>query len=379
VRASDLILSELSPERFSRTHAVLQEGLAQGVSPGFVVGYWSQSSPGEAFLTAIGSRRMLPSIQPMKIDTIFDLASVSKIYATATLAALLVDRGWLNYDAEVREFFPDYRYEGIRIRHLLSHTAGFAAWAPFWEKMRVQFAPKPVELVSVPERQKMAREWVLGTAPEVPPGERVLYSDISFLILGFVLEGITRMPLDQAVRHFVWEPLGAENSYYVHVTNGVKDRDENVAATEDSDWRGGILQGQVHDDNCWAMGGFAGHAGVFGDARDLMHYARRLFSGFISAKTLDQMWRPVSEPFNSERTLGWDMPSKTGSMLGTAMSHKSVGHWGYTGTSLWLDPEEKFAVTLLSNRVHPSRENILIRTFRPRFHDALMEDLRFSR
>lgn len=376
MRASDLEVSELSRERFPRTHEVLEQGLVEGVAPGFVAGFWSEARQGEALITAVGSRRRLPSVQPMKTDTIFDLASVTKVYATSMLAAVLVDRGWLSYDASVAAFFPKYAFPEIQVSHLLSHTAGFAAWAPYWEKMRAHFSPSSVERIAIADRQRLAREWVLDAVPEAGVGVRALYSDISFLLLGFILEEVTQMPLDQAVKHFVWEPLGVEHSYYVHVTRDAEaGRDDQVAATEDSEWRGGILQGQVHDDNCWSMGGYAGHAGAFGDARDLLHFARKLFAGFISTPTLDRMWTRVSRPPGCERTLGWDTPSAADSMVGSKISRGAVGHWGYTGTGLWIDPHARFAVTLLSNRVHPTRENTLIKAFRPRFHDALMMDL----
>ena len=378
--ASDLEVAPLNAERFPRTHAVLQEGLKEGVAPGFVAGFWSEARRGEALITAVGSRRLHPSIQPMNVDTIFDLASVTKVYATATLAAVLLERGWLDFESSVSAFFPTYAHPEIQVKHLLSHTAGFAAWAPYWEQMRAKFAPTPVERASISDRQRAAREWVLATRPEVGVGVRALYSDISFLILGFVLEEVTKMPLDEAVRHFVWEPIGTERSYYVHVTqNASRQHDDRVAATENSEWRGGILQGQVHDDNCWSMGGYAGHAGAFGDARDLLHYSRRMLGGFLSVKTLDRIWRRAEQPPGCDRTYGWDTPSAIDSTLGTLMSRGAVGHWGYTGTSLWIDPYARFAVTLLSNRVHPSRENTLIKSFRPRFHDALMRDLSSGR
>jgi CubicO group peptidase (beta-lactamase class C family) len=385
VRASDLTTVEFSSELFPKSHAILCEGVKEGVAPGFVAGFWTHAQPDRAFMGAVGSRRLIPSEQPLTIDTLFDISSVSKIYATATLAAILIDRGWLGFDAQVGQYFPGYPYPDIRVHHLLSHTAGFAACAPFWEKLRDHFAPTPLEEIPVVERQCLVREWVIHFAPEVKVGVRALYSDISFILLGYILEEITRMPLDQAVKHFVWEPLGAERSSYRHVTRDSEhhlerqtehQKGENIAATENSQWRGGVLQGQVHDDNCWAMGGYAGHAGVFCDARDLLHFARRMLAGFISAPTIARLWSPISEPAYSERTLGWDMPSKTGSRLGDLMSRKSVGHWGYTGTSLWIDPDARFAVTLLSNRVHPTRENDRHLRLRPKFHDALILDLK---
>lgn len=374
--ASQLQIRELGLKRFPRTLRQLQEAIEQGVAPGFVVGYWDGRHPDEVLLGAWGSRRLEPSMQPMEIGTIFDFASVTKVFATAALAGVLVERGWLGFDTPVQSIFPEFEFSEIQVGHLLSHTAGYAAWAPIWEMLRTEFAPVEIESVSVTERQKKARNWVLQVRPEVTPGSRTLYSDISFILLGFVLEQVTQMPLDQAVKKFVWDPMGIEHSYFKRVTQSVTQfQDPKVAATENCPWRGGVLQGQVHDDNCWAMGGFAGHAGAFGDARNLLQFAKKLCSGFLSSRVLKPMWTRVSEPEGCERTLGWDTPSKNDSMLGSEFSRRAVGHWGFTGTSLWIDPEQRFAVTLLSNRVHPNRDNTQMKAFRPRFHDAFIQDL----
>ena len=136
-----------------------------------------------------------------------------------------------------------------------------------------------------------------------------------------------------------------------------------------------MLQGQVHDDNCWAMGGYAGHAGVFGCAEDVLRFAARLLGGFFPKEILGALWTRVALPVGCERTLGWDTPSGLLSSAGKKASARMVGHLGFTGTSLWIDPVEGWAVTLLSNRVHPSRDNQKIRSFRPVFHDTLAEEL----
>jgi CubicO group peptidase (beta-lactamase class C family) len=312
----------------------------------------------------------------MSIHTVFDLASVSKVYATATLAAVLIERGWLSWNTSVAAIFPDYPHPEIEIRHLLSHTAGFIAWEPYWEKLRQIFAPDELTEISVSRRQAEMRKLIFSVQPQAKPGEQMVYSDVSFLLLGFILEEITRMPLDRAVSHWVWRPMGLQQSYYSRVTQPAQAAiQEGVAATELCPWRGGVLQGQVHDDNCWAMGGYGGHAGAFGTAQDVLHFARGLMKGFLSQSTLNAMWTRVAEPPQCSRTLGWDTPSGEVSSAGTRFSTHSVGHLGFTGTSLWMDLEADLAVVLLSNRVHPSRENMKIRAFRPKFHDAIREDL----
>jgi CubicO group peptidase (beta-lactamase class C family) len=374
-KASSLRLAEFSRHNFPLTFSALERAVTDRVAPGFVAGLWTRAEPDLYRAAAVGVRRWQPSEESIAIDTIFDLSSVSKIFGTSTLIALLIEQGRLKWTTSLQEIFPLYPYREIQLRHLLSHTAGFIAWQPLWERLRERFPGKKLEDVSVEDRQRAMREIVLKIAPEVPVETRVLYSDISFLLLGFVIEEVTGLPLDRAVMELLWRPMGIERSYYSRVTaSPTQQIDEKVAATEISGWRGGLLQGQVHDDNTWAMGGYAGHSGAFGDARDLLFFARQLMSGYLPLRIRDEMWTRVDWPAGCERTQGWDTPSVNKSLLGELMSRRSVGHWGFTGTSLWIDRDREIAVTLLSNRVHPTRDNNLMKEFRPVFHDALVSD-----
>lgn len=367
---------EIDAARFPKTYAALGAGVREGVAPGFVLGFWLESEPDAYWAVATGARRLQPTTQPMTTQTVFDLASLTKVMATAVLAARFVERGWLTWDTSVAAIFPGYPHEKIQVRHLLSHTAGFIAWEPFWERLREKFAPTKLHEVPIPERQAEMREMILSVGPECPPGTRVLYSDVSSMLLGFMLEEVARQPFDEAVRQHVWDAAGLDALSFFPVDQSASQAvRENVAATEYSEWRGGLLQGQVHDDNCWAMGGVAGHAGVFGRVEDVLRFARALRQGFLGHEILETMWARAAEPAGCERTLGWDTPSRDGSSVGRHFFPGTVGHLGFTGTSLWIDRSAKLAVTLLSNRVHPSRENALIRVFRPRLHDAVREDL----
>ena len=381
---SGLLLKELDAARFPKTQAVIRDAIRDGVTPGLVAGFWDARIPDEITVTAAGSRRKVPSEQPMEAGTVFDLASLTKIMATSTLAAVLVDRGWIRWDTRLSAILPGYPVRGLRseieLRHLLSHTAGFIAWRPFWEELRARFgdaarAPTRLHEVPVADRQRAMRELVFSVEPEVAPGTRCLYSDVSFLLLGHALEEVTRMPLDRAVAEFVLKPFGMDGAFYRRVNaDPSSGRLDAVAATEDCPWRGGVIQGQVHDDNTWAMGGYAGHAGLFGSIRDVLQFARVL-PRMISPRTLREAWTRVDRPPGCPRTLGWDTPSGPDSSAGRYFGPGTVGHLGFTGTSLWLDPSAGLAVGLLTNRVHPSRENIAIRQLRPRLHDALREDL----
>lgn len=378
LKSDQLQSKSISPDLFPLTWAALEAGLKDEVSPGFVVGIWQKKKPNEILLAAHGDRRRFPASLPslpMTPETVFDLASVTKVFGTAVLAAVLVDRGWLDWDTPVSAFFPEYPHHEILVRHLLSHTGGLIAWKPLWEDLKHAFSPRALEAVSVIQRQELMRKLVFSISPETEPEKQTVYSDLSFLILGFILEELTHLPLDQAVQKWVWQPMGITGAYYHRVElPSQKDLHLEVAATEDSVWRGGILQGQVHDDNCWAMGGYAGHAGAFAKARDVLHFARALFHGFLTPATLKAMWTRVPQPPGCDRTLGWDTPSGDAPAASFQFSSDSVGHLGFTGTSLWIDPQAELAATVLTNRVHPSRENIKIRAWRFQIHEALRLD-----
>jgi CubicO group peptidase (beta-lactamase class C family) len=379
-----LQLKELAPLEFPRTHAALREGIAAGLSPGFVAGLWQLKDRRHAHVAAVGNRRAIPSAEPMLPDTTFDLASVSKVFGTAALAATLVERKWIQWNAPLKCFLPEFPTDDVLLSHLLSHTAGLSWWEPYWQKLRERFGD-PLWRAPIADRQREMRRLMCAAPREARPGERAVYSDPSFMLLGFALEEATSMPLDSAIRDLVWSQMGIEmgegkGAFYRRIDNSPENaRLDFVAATEKDSWRGGLLQGQVHDDNCWAMGGYAGHAGAFGRAQDVLQFAARLVMGHFSRETLGAMWTRVPQPSGCERTLGWDTPSGAEPSAGRFFSPRSVGHLGYTGTSIWIDPEASLAVTLLGTRVHPDRNEERIqafRKFRPRFHDALREDLR---
>ena len=374
----DLKLVELSREQFPLTWRVLQEGLSEQVAPGMVAGLWQASDPSRIQVAAIGERRILPSPQPMLPETIFDLASVTKIFATASLAAVLVERGWIRWDQPLKSLLPDYSQKEIRLDHLLSHTSGLPDWAPLWEKMRQHFGTDDLYGISISDRQTQMRKLASEVKPVARPSERTNYSDIGFMLLGFALEEATKMPLDQAVATLVWEPMGLQGAFFRRIQKKAgDDLMESAAATEQCPWRKAILQGQVHDDNCWSMGGYAAHAGAFAGVRDVLHFAASLMRvRFLTRDTLRTMWTRVLRPAGCERTLGWDTPSNEGSSAGRFFPPLgTVGHLGFTGTSLWMDLEARIAVTLLSNRVHPTRENAKFKPYRARFHEALRKDL----
>jgi serine-type D-Ala-D-Ala carboxypeptidase len=358
----------MTAEEFPKTLEVLHSGLTEAVAPGFVAGVWEEKNPMQIKLAALGNRRIYPSLQPMLTQTIFDIASLTKVFATTSLVTVLVERKWIKWDTPLQALLPDYPVRDLTLSHLLTHTAGLPAWKPLWEVLKKKFSPYPLDKINPEVRKQEMRNLLMKISPEDSIGKQRVYSDITFLLLGYALEEATQMTFQHAVQHLVWNPMGIKTAFFSLVNCGVeKGRRENVAATEDCHWRGGVLQGQVHDDNAWAMGGMGGHAGVFTNASELLKLSAQWLGHFFTNQTQLEAWNQ-----------GWDTPSLHDSSSGKYFSSNSIGHLGFTGTSLWIDPVARLAVVLLSNRVHPSRENIKIRKFRPRFHDALREDLRMQ-
>ncbi len=357
---------------FPRARAAVSAGIRDGVAPAMCFGVWSARRRDNFWVFGDGVTRQGEGAQAVDPQlTFFDFASVTKVIATATLAGVLIDRGWLRMDQSLASVFDRPEYVPIQLKHLLSHTAGLIWWEPYWQRMRERFSGRDLWSVPVAVRQRAMREMILSVVPQVAPGTRVEYSDVSAMLVGFMIEEILQMPFDRAVQRHVFDPLGLPTAHYRRtIANGVGHL--NFAATEDCSWRKMVLQGQVHDDNCWSMGGYSAHAGVFGTVADLLVWIRGVCGGFLSPATRKMLWTRVTEPRDATRTYGFDLGI---SSVGKYFSPRTVGHTGFTGTSVWYDEEAELAVVLLTNRVHPSRENIRIRAFRPMFHDAIREDL----
>jgi CubicO group peptidase (beta-lactamase class C family) len=207
-----------------------------------------------------------------------------------------------------------------------------------------------------------------------PPGSQSVYSDLGVILLGEILERAAGRPLEDFVRERVFEPLGMHDTLFRPPASLAA----RIAPTEFDPWRGRMVRGEVHDENAFALGGAAPHAGLFGTAGDLSRFAQMLLSGgvlddrrIVSRETVELFTRRAGIP-GSDRALGWDTRSAEGSSAGTFFSSRSFGHTGFTGTSIWIDPERNLFVILLTNRVYPTRENNLIRQARPAVADAVV-------
>ncbi len=331
-----------------------------------------------------GKHSVLNGARPVSQRSIFDLASLTKIIATTSLVMVLVESGRLDLDAPLREILPEECKENsalspITFRHLLSHTSGLPAWRPFFEDLKTSPALG---------RKALLYKNLLNIKPDANPGEILVYSDLGFLIIGYVLEKWAfPKPLNEWVMEKVWAGLypGAQPNglHYRRVPSDYRaaigaDADDSVVATEVCPWRG-WLQGQVHDDNTWSIGGIAPHAGVFGTLNDVVGWMEALLQGkIVSHQTLNLFFKEVvftggpNQGLGVRRTLGFDMPAADGlGSTGTVFSKNSVGHLGFTGTSLWIDLDTGHYACLLTNRVHPSRSDLRIKYLRRNFHALL--------
>ncbi len=297
-------------------------------------------------------------------STIFDLASVTKVVATTAMAMILYERGVLDLEAPVAAIVPEFgagdaRRCAITLRMLLAHDSGL----PAYEKLFLR---------------AQGREELLAAAYAVEltadPGTRAEYSDVGFIILGVALERLADEALDRFCQREVFGPLAMSNTTF----NPAESLRERVTPTaNDQLFRHRIVQGEVQDENASVLGGVAGHAGAFSTCEDVARFAFAMLNGgqpILRADTVGLFTHRQDTPNGTSRALGWDTPSLP-SQSGRHFSARSFGHLGYTGTSLWIDPDRQVAVVLLTNRTWPDCTNQAIKQVRPAFHDAVIEAL----
>ncbi|MES1244843.1 MAG: serine hydrolase domain-containing protein [Acidobacteriota bacterium] len=345
--------------RFAEVDRLLETYRERGAFPGGVLAVGDRN--GLIHLHPFGRLSYAPDARPVEAGTLYDLASLTKAVATTTMAMILMDERRLDLDRPVHDFLPAFQGPGkeeVTVRHLLTHSSGLEATAPLFREIRGKAAY--VERIA-------AMDLVY------PPGSKSVYSDLGVILLGDVLERAAHRPLDVFVRERVFLPLGMKHTGF----RPPRPLWSRIAPTEHDPWRGRMIQGEVHDENAFAMGGVAPHAGLFSTAGDLARFARMLLDGgrpIVSSQTLELFTKKAGIP-DSDRALGWDTKSAEGSSAGTLFSPDSFGHTGFTGTSIWIDPERSLFVILLTNRVYPTRENNLIREVRPAVADAVVRAL----
>ena len=358
-----------------RILALLNGAVTDGVFPGAVL--LVSRAGHRLFFQAVGSAALLPAPRPMTVHTIFDLASLTKPLATALAVLIVASRSNLSLDSPLADLLARRSIPrdkaALTLRQLLSHSAGFPAWKPYY-----------LELEKLPpaDRKRRLHEFLLEEPLEYAPGEGSLYSDLGFLVIQWIFEERTATDLHRFTQENLYEPLGCPTLSYRPLQQTAAQNPRDFAATEQCPWRGRVLNGEVHDENAYVMGGVAGQAGLFGTAADV----GRLLDAIIRTRAgigAGLPWAPERlEEFlhrvypEPARTwaLGVDTPAAVGSSAGCRFSPETVGHLGFTGTSFWLDLRRQLAVILLTNRVHPTRANDKIKAFRPVLHDAAMEE-----
>jgi CubicO group peptidase (beta-lactamase class C family) len=371
---------------FDSVDSAFQQAVAEGVFPGAVVLVSLEEQV--VYERAFGHRSLEPRQTPMELGTIFDLASLTKPLATTVAIMLLIKEKKLRLDDLVTRVIPMYGVFGKNLttfRHLLHHASGLPAWKAYFEEIRNGEKTGRINFVASRAAKNYVYEQIHREKPINAPGTQCLYSDLGFIILGEAVEILSGNTLDRFCQEKIFKPLGLRATGFVDLTrlrtHRLQPVEEMIAPTENCPWRKKILCGEVHDDNAYAMGGVAGHAGLFSSARDVHSLLVRLSrclngkDSFLPADLMRDFFKREPVPNNATFALGWDTPSSEHSASGHLFSANSVGHLGYTGCSVWCDLKRNCHIVLLTNRVHPSRKNEKIKDFRPAIHDQIMKVL----
>lgn len=371
---------------FHSVDNAFQDAVTQGVFPGAVV---LLSKDGEVvYEKAYGYRSLMPHKTPMELETIFDLASLTKPLATTVAIMILINENKLRLDDKFTRIIPMFGVFGKNLatfRQLLSHSSGLPAWKPFFEDIIKSEKAGRINFVASRAAKNYVLEQIHREKPLAAPGAQCLYSDLGFMALAETVEVISGNTLDRFCQERLFKPFGLRATGFVDLTQlrtrRLQPVEEMIAPTENCPWRKKILCGEVHDDNAYAMGGVTGHAGLFSSARDIHAFLLRMNRCLVGEddylpQALVQEFLTRDESVSGATfALGWDTPSPAGSSSGSLFSARSVGHLGFTGCSIWWDLEKNCHVILLTNRVHPSRKNDKIKDFRPHIHDLIMKAL----
>ncbi len=346
----------------------LESQVAAGAFPGAVLYVGHRGTI--AYHTAVGHYGV-DDARPVNDSTIYDLASLTKVVGLTTAVMLLVADGSLDLDRPVVDYVPEFaqhRKGTVTVRQLLLHTSGLPPWRPLYQET---------------ESAAEALDSVMATALDTVPGARYAYSDLGAITLGKVVEAASDTDLDTFLAARLFGPLGMTRTRF----NPPASWTDEIAPTEMDPWRGRIVRGEVHDENAARLGGISGHAGVFSNGPDLIRFGLWLLDAYhgrlqpnaavyLPEEVVRTFTARQNDPEGSTRALGWDTPSDQGrSSAGRSMSRQSYGHTGFTGTSVWTDPEREIVVVLLTNRVHPTRDNLAISRVRGEVADLVVAAL----
>ncbi|MCD5414301.1 MAG: serine hydrolase [Clostridiales bacterium] len=350
-------------ERKEQISRFLKNELETGAIPGVALALATDKEI--LFRESFGYAQLEPFENKMTRETIFDLASLTKVIATTTAIMQLIETGRIN----LWDYLGKYYYnlsndkKEITVFHLLTHTSGLQAIVRLWEQ-------------GYTYEEKI--KYILDKPLQVGVGEKVIYSDLNFILLGDLICRVTGQRLDEYVVQHIFEPIGMAMTTFNPLRNLLFTSAKDYAATELCAWRGRVVAGEVHDENAYAFGGVSGHAGLFSTIDDLCIFLQMLLNDgvyndvkVLSHRAVKLMRRDWTSNLGAHRGLGWDLAKNSHSSGGVLFTSSAFGHTGFTGTSLWVDPELKLGVALLTNRVHPTRENARIISLRPRLHNLI--------
>jgi beta-N-acetylhexosaminidase len=371
-----MILRAAQPEEvgfraggLAEADAVIERAVADKAFPGGVLAVGKDGAL--VHVRPFGRLSYEAGAPAVKADTIYDLASLTKVIVTTTAAAILVDEGRLDVMRPVSAFVPTFRggtKDRVTVENLLTHSSGLDWWMPLYAGGQ--------------DREAMLKR-IVASELKYEPGTKSVYSDLGELLLGEVVQRVAGEPLDSFGRRRILDPLGMKDTLF----RPPRELLQRIAPTErfpdeprDNPRHGKLVHGEVHDENAYALGGVAAHAGLFGTAPDLARFAQMLLNGgvydhqrIVARPTLERFTRRAAVP-GSTRAWGWDTPGDNNS-AGSLLSAHAFGHTGFTGTSMWIDPDRKLFIILLTNRVHPTRENNAIREVRRAVADAVVRGL----
>ena len=355
------------------TKQMLLEAVADSAFPGGVI---LAAKNGDIFLHKAFGYHTYSKKKPVMRGNIYDLASITKVVATTSALMKLVDEKKLSLDDKVITYLPEFigkqkmffdQKSKVTIRHLITHTSGL----PPFKKYFLMDGNIQTKIDSI-----------MNTEPEIPLNQKMIYSDIGLIVLGKIIESVSQSSLDEYVDSVVFKPLGMKTTFY----NPPIEKIKRIIPTEYSSLYGETIIGYVHDENAKSIGGIAGHAGLFSTASDLSIFSQMMLNGGIygwkrifKSQSVTNFTKRANTIEGSSRALGWDTPSGQSSG-GVYLSGSSFGHTGFTGTSLWIDPENQIFVILLTNAVHPNRnyKNPNYFDWRQKIHSSVYEELGFS-
>jgi CubicO group peptidase (beta-lactamase class C family) len=345
--------------KLEKAFMLLDKGIEEGVFPGVAAAVGDDK--GFVRVDVKGNKRLYPYDEKLNRQSLFDLASLTKVVATTMLLMKMVESGLISVYDRVSEYIPNFKNDGkdkITVFQLLTHTSGLPAYLPFYEKCKdyldsINYICEEVKL---------------------NPNKNVEYSDLNFILLGRILEILGGSRLDTLCHKEVFEPLGMKDTMFNPIGN-------DIVPTELDKTTGKVIEGECHDENARFFGGVSGHAGLFSTIDDLIKFATMLINFgrvredvFLSYPLFVRMITNYTPNSEENRGWGWVIKGHT-AFGGDLFSEKAFGHTGFTGTSIWVDPEYKVFIILLTNRVHPTRENVKIIRFRRLFHNAVLSAL----